>query len=399
MWECIHASELLRGSDSRSQSGLTSGLKIQITVFRFSIITVPPLLVKHMSKAIDSLIASGTKLYLDSIDPELVKQNIEWGAVGATSNPIIVAALVQTGRFDSAITKLLDEDKDDQTICWDVTDMLVRDAQAAFHDTWKKTGGNAGWVSFELDPLIEDPERNMPHNDRVEQYIVLGRKWAAGHDNRMIKVPATPAGLEAAETLAASGITLNITLIFSERQYLIARDNIWAGINQSKKFETFKSVYSIFVSRVDQYTAKHNPRLSQEAQGQYGILNAKRIWKINRDFWATQPTKLQQEMIFASTGTKDPKDVPWKYVGSLAGSDIQTNPPETNTLVANSTQTFDCQVDKLPSEAVQNELDAAINVPHLESVLMEEGIAKFAAPQHKLIETIAKKRAALANAS
>ncbi|MCA9183097.1 MAG: transaldolase, partial [Planctomycetales bacterium] len=133
--------------------------------------------------AISSLIQSGTKLFLDSIDPELVKQNLAWGAVGATSNPIIVSGLIETGRFDTQLDQLLEAGQDDSQIAWALTDQLVRQAQEAFHPVWKQTGGNAGWVSFELDPLIEDAEANLPHAERVERYIELGRRWSAGHDN------------------------------------------------------------------------------------------------------------------------------------------------------------------------------------------------------------------------
>ncbi len=348
-----------------------------------------------MSKAIQSLIESGTKLYLDSIDPDLVRQNLAWGAVGATSNPIIVAGLIESGRFDGQIRKLIDQGKDDETIAWEVTDQLVRDAQTAFHSVWEKTQGDAGWVSFELDPLIEDTERNMPHRDRVERYIELGRKWSAGHDNRMIKVPATPAGIEAVETLSADGLTLNVTLIFSNRQYVAARERVWAGARRRKNLDGFKSVYSIFVSRIDQFTAKDCPSLSAEAQGLYGIVNAKRIWKANQQFWAQYPTRLSQEIIFASTGTKSVKDSPWKYVGALAGSDIQTNPPDTNKVVAASTESFTRQLDQLPSDAILAELDATVNVDRLEKGLMEEGLAKFATPQKQLQATITSKRALL----
>jgi transaldolase len=345
--------------------------------------------------AISSLIQSGTKLYLDSIDPVLVKQNLEWGAVGATSNPIIISGLIQTGRFDQSIAALVAKGQNDETICWNVTDELVREAQAAFHPVWKSTKGNAGWVSFELDPLIEDPEANLPHDQRVARYIQLGKQWSSGHDNRMIKVPATPAGLDALEELSAAGVTLNVTLIFTMRQYELARNAVWKGAQRRASLEKFKSVYSIFVSRIDQYTLDNNPGLSTDAQGEYGILNAKRIWKANQQFWSNNPTPLQQEIIFASTGTKSPKDVAWKYVAALAGSDIQTNPPDTNMAVANSGQVFSKRVHELPSSTVQQELDDAVNVAHLEQVLMEQGIAKFVAPQKQLLKTIVQKRAAV----
>src|SRR5205807_7152205 len=169
---------------------------------------------------------------------------------------------------------------------------------------------------------------------RIKKYIELGKKWSAGHKNRMIKVPATPAGLAALEELAAAGVTLNVTLIFSERQYKIARDNVWRGAQRRKDgLSKFKSVYSIFVSRVDVYTEKYVPTLSPAAQGLVGIVNVKRLWRMNQAFWKDKNLPLQQEIIFASTGTKKKSDPPDKYVEALAGSDIQTNPPATNEAV------------------------------------------------------------------
>ena len=345
--------------------------------------------------SIASLVASGTNLYLDSIDPALVKLNLEWGAVGATSNPIIIAGLIETGRFDELLAKLIASGSDDADIAWELTDQLVRDAQTAFLPTWNRTNGNAGWVSFELDPLIEDSEMNLSHAERVERYVELGKKWSAGHQNRMIKVPATPAGIDALSALCAAGITLNVTLVFTMEQYHAARNNVWAGARKRANLEDFKSVYSIFVSRVDQYSSKYLPRLSAAAQGQLGIVNAKQIWLDNQQFWSKYPTRLQQEIIFASTGTKDPKDPKEKYVAALAGSDIQTNPPETNAAIAAGNFVFDRQVDKLPAAAIVEELNSAANMQHLQDTLMAEGIAKFAAPQKQLIATIGHKRQAL----
>ena len=346
--------------------------------------------------SISSLVASGTNLYLDSIDPDLVKLNLEWGAVGATSNPIIIAGLIESGRFDDGLAKLIASGKDDSDIAWALTDQLVSDAQAAFLPTWKRTNGNAGWVSFELDPLIEDLDLNLPHTERVERYVELGKRWSAGHQNRMIKVPATAAGLDALAALSAAGITLNVTLVFTMEQYRTARTNVWAGARQRPNLDDFKSVYSIFVSRVDQYSQKHLPKLSPAAQGQLGIVNAKQIWFDNQEFWSKHPTRLQQEIIFASTGTKDPKDPKEKYVAALAGSDIQTNPPETNAAIAAGDFSFTRQVDKLPPEAIVSELNAAVNATHLHDTLMAEGIAKFAAPQKQLLATIGRKRRELA---
>ena len=347
---------------------------------------------------LQSLIACGTKLWLDSIDPDFVRKNRTLGATGATSNPIIISDLIKTGRFDQRLDELVQQGLNDSEIAWDLTDGLVRDAQQVFLPAWEETRGNDGYVSFELDPLLEDPKAGPPHKDRVARYIELGKKWSAGHRNRMIKVPATPAGLDALEELCASGVTVNVTLIFSDRQYQIARDAIWRGAQRRSSLERFKSVYSIFVSRLDVYTEKHVPQLSPAAQGQVGIVNAKRIWAENRKFWAEHRTPLQQEMIFASTGTKKKEDPPWKYVEAFAGSDIETNPPATNDAVEKSGRTFTRMVDQLPDKAVLAEIDRLVDMKHLEETLMSEGVAKFADPQKALLALIAEKRAALAPA-
>lgn len=345
-----------------------------------------------MNRSIQSLIESGTKLYLDSVDPDLVKKNIEWGAIGATSNPIIISEIIKSGTYDDLIRKLAQAGKSDHDICWAVNDHIVSEAEEAFLPIWQRTKGNAGWVSFELDPLIDDPNGKMTHAQRVEQYVELGRSWANGHQNRMIKVPATSAGIESLTALSASGITLNVTLVFTQSQYEQARQSVWKGALQRKSLDQFKSVYSIFVSRIDQYTAKKHSQLSDQAQGMYGILNAKRIYRLNRDFWKQNVTPLQQEIIFASTGTKNPNDPPWKYVAALAGADIQTNPPATNEAVAESNKQFESQIDVLPSSEIQKELDSTISVDDLEATLMSEGLDKFAAPQKELLKTVANAR-------
>jgi transaldolase len=349
--------------------------------------------------SLKSLIATGTKVWLDSIEPQMVKTNRALGASGATSNPIIIADIIKSGHFDDDIIALIDKGQDDSAIAWEMTDKLVRQAQDVFLPVWQETKGNNGYVSFELDPLLEDVSNMPPHKQAVARYIELGKKWAAGHKNRMIKVPATPAGLDALEELAAAGITLNVTLIFSERQYEIARDNVWRGAQRRKNGLTgFKSVYSIFVSRVDVYTEKRVPQLSPAAQGLVGIVNAKRLWHLNQDFWRDKKLPLQQEIIFASTGTKKPSDPPDKYVAALAGSDIQTNPPATNEAVQKLNKTYTRTVDQMPPKAVLDEIDAKVDPKAMEDKLMEEGTEKFADPQKALLKQISQKRVSLAAA-
>lgn len=347
-----------------------------------------------MTSPLRSIIDAGTKLWLDSVDPDLIASNRALGATGATSNPIIITDLIKSGRFDKPLAELLAKSASDEEVAWALTNQVVTDAQRVFAPVREQTKGDDGYVSFELDPLLEDPASPLSLPQRIERYIALGTKWSAGHTNRMIKVPATPGGLGALEELCARGVTLNVTLIFSMRQYEAARDAIWRGAQRRRNLDEFKSVYSIFISRVDVYTEKQVPTLSPAAQGQVGIVNVKHIWRANQAFWQAHPTPLRQEVVFASTGTKKPEDPPWKYVEALTGSDIQTNPPATNEAVEKSGRTFTRTVDQMPAQAIVDEIATKVDAEHLEKTLMEEGLRKFADPQKQLLALIAAKRAA-----
>jgi len=345
-----------------------------------------------MPESIDSLLRTGTWLWLDSVDPDLTHKVRAWGGTGATSNPVIIKDLIATGRFDDRFKAEMAKSDRDDDIAWAMTDRLVRDAQAVFRDVYRQSGGNDGYVSFELDPLLEDPDANLAAEDQAAKYVELGQRWYEGHDNRMIKVPATPGGILALEELAASGIPLNVTLIFTKRQYEAARDAVWRGAQRLKDLSRFKSVYSVFVSRVDIYTQKHVPDLSPAAQGQVGIVGAKEVWRANRRFWQEHKTPLDQQIIFASTGVKTKGEPPEKYVRAFAGSDIQTNPPETIEAVAAAPLTFDRLIDQLPPGEVLDEIRDKVDVAKMEDVLVAEGIGKFAKPQHDLLALIGQHR-------
>jgi transaldolase len=208
----------------------------------------------------------------------------------------------------------------------------------------------------------------------------------------MIKVPASAAGIAALEPLAAAGVPLNVTLLFTQAQVERAREAVWRGASRLPSLAAFKSVYSVFVSRVDVWAAKQAPDLSAAARGQTAIVNAKRIWNANRLFWEQHPTPLAQSIVFASTGVKEAGVDPCLYVAALAGADIQTNPPATNRAADESGREFTRQVDRLPPADVLAELDARIDVARMGTELMAEGIAKFVAPQHDLLALVRAKR-------
>jgi len=344
--------------------------------------------------SLKSLIECGTKVWLDGVDPEELRTNLDRGITGATSNPAIVSRIIAQGHSDARIGELVREGLTDDAIAWRLDDELVSSAEQLFLPVWQRTGGDDGFVSFELDPLIEDEEASLSRPQRVARYLELARTWSAGHPNRMIKVPATEAGLEALEAVAEAGVTLNVTLLFTERQYVAARDAIWRGAQRRRKgLLDFKSVYSIFVSRVDVYTREHVPDLSAAARGQVGIINAKRIWRRNRDFWEGKPVRLRQEIVFASTGVKTPGEPEDKYVAAFAGADIQTNPAATNEAAERSTNVYAREIDRMPDPSLLNEIDAKVDMKAMESALIGDAIGKFVEPQRALLALIAKKRA------
>lgn len=348
-----------------------------------------------MANSLQSLLKSGTKLWLDSVDPDLVLKNRKAGATGATSNPVIIEGLIRTGRFDDALADILKKGASDDQAAWELTGRIVSQAEEVFSSVFRDSKANDGYVSFELDPLLEDPENGLSTSERVAKYTELGKKWSAGHPNRMIKVPATEAGILALEPLAAAGVPLNVTLIFSADQYRRARESVWRGAKTRKGLDTFKSVYSIFISRLDVYTEKHVPALSAAAQGLVGIVNAKQIWAENREFWQPHKLPLEQEIVFASTGVKDPALPQWKYVEALAGSDIQTNPPATNDAADASGVEFRSQIATMPPADIVDEIAAKVDMKKLEDFLMADGVAKFVAPQKALLKLIAEKRVAV----
>ena len=229
------------------------------------------------------------------------------------------------------------------------------------YPVWEETKGNDGYVSFELDPLLEDPACKLSVEEKADRYVELGKKWSAGHRNRMIKVPATPGGLAALEPLCAAGVTLNVTLIFSMRQYKAARDAVWRGAQK-------RAVARALQERL-QHLRLAGRRVHREARARACRPPPRARWassarsgsgRRTSKFWADKGTPLQQEMIFASTGTKKPSDPPWKYVEALAGSDIQTNPPATNEAVEKSGRTFRRMVDQMPPAEVLAEIDAKV---------------------------------------
>ena len=184
---------------------------------------------------LQSLVASGTKLWLDSVDPDEIARNRALGATGATSNPIIIADLIKTGRFDADIQRFLKSGHDDEAIAWAMTDKLVKRCAGRVRAGLERDGRQRRLGQLRARPAARRPGPQHARGRADEEvHRSSATEWSAGQKNRMIKVPATEGGLAALEELVAAGVNVNVTLIFSERQYIIARDACWRGIQRRK---------------------------------------------------------------------------------------------------------------------------------------------------------------------
>jgi hypothetical protein len=208
---------------------------------------------------------------------------------GATSNPIIIADIIKEGGLDERIRQLIDQGLDDSAIAWKLNDELVTAAQKAFAPVWERTNGNDGYVSFELDPLLEDARTRC----RTGNGCGGTSSWGSS-----IRQPDQPddqgAGDGGGDRCAgraggARGSRLNVTLCFSERQYKLSRDAIWRGAQRRKSgLEGSRAFTASSCRAVDVWTEKNVPDLKKPAQGLVGIVNAKQMWRMNAEFWRGQ---------------------------------------------------------------------------------------------------------------
>lgn len=224
--------------------------------------------------------------------------------------------------------------------------------------------------------------------------MALGKQYAAGHTNRMIKVPATPGGLAALEELSSAEMAARRRCCSQAAIRDRPRCRVAQCAQRRSSLVGFKSVYSIFVSRIDVYTKKHVPELIPAAEEWSGSsMPSDCGWKTTSS-GRIRSCRSSRNSSSPAPERKNQPDSPDKYVDALAGADIQTDPPGTNAAIQQLTgKTFTRKVDQLPHANVLADIDAKVrHFAKLEQVLMDEGLAKFADPFNALLKTIASKR-------
>jgi len=322
---------------------------------------------------------------------------------GLTSNPTIFDhAIKNSNDYDEAIERKLAGGKSGEQLFFELALEDLTAAADLFRPVYDRTCGVDGWVSLEVSPLLA-------HDTKSTIAEVKDLHARAQRPNLLIKIPGTKEGLPAIEEAIFAGVPVNITLLFSDDQYVAAADAFMRGIERRIEAglkPNVGSVASLFVSRWDVAVAGKVP---QALSNQLGIAVAKRAYKAYLDLlgstrWmrAYNAGARPQRLLWASTGTKDPKASDVLYVKALAAPFTVNTMPESTLKafaehgVVGATMPADggdCE------EVLARFAGVKIDVQALSAQLQDEGAKSFVNSWHDLMGVIGSKSAVLKRAS
>ena len=359
--------------------------------------------------ATTTLHEQGQSLWLDNITRDLLQNGTlaryinELSVTGLTSNPTIFdQAIKNSTAYDAAIQQKVKEGKSGEELFFELALEDLTRAADLFRPIWDQTHGVDGWVSLEVSPLLA-------HDTASTLAAAKGLHARAGRPNLLIKIPGTAEGLPAIEEAIFAGIPVNVTLLFSDKQYLAAADAFLRGIERRLAAgldPLVDSVASVFISRWDAAVAKTVP---PALLNELGIAVAKRTYKAYRGLLGSSRWQRvynagarPQRLLWASTGTKDPKASDVLYVKTLAAPfTVNTMPEGTLKALADHGAIGGLMAaDGGDSEqTLQRFAHAGVDVDALASRLQAEGATSFVSSWHELMNVIASKSAALQTAS
>ena len=359
-------------------------------------------------KATQLLHNLGQSLWLDNITRDLLNTGIlkryidELSVTGLTSNPTIFDhAINHSTAYDAAIRKKLDEGKSGEELFFELALEDLTRAADLFRPIYDRTNGVDGWVSLEVSPLLA-------HDTASTLAAAKSLHARAGRPNVLIKIPGTKEGLPAIEEAIFAGVPVNVTLLFSHEHYTAAAEAFLRGIERridaGLKPEV-GSVASIFISRWDAATAGKVPTM---LSNQLGIAIAKRTYKAYRELLGSPRWQRiynsgarPQRLLWASTGTKDPKASDVLYVKALAAPfTVNTMPEGTLKALADHGEVSEIMsADGGDYAIVLDEFaTAGIDLWELAARLQDEGAKSFVDSWNELLGVIAAKSATLAKA-
>ena len=348
----------------------------------------------------------GQAVWLDYISRSLLtsgelQELVDQGLRVVTSNPsIFEKAIAGSGDYYEDLNRLVRDGRSVAEIYEALAMADIRSAADILRPVYEKSGGADGFVSFEVNPaLAHDTEATIAEARRL--FASLERP------NVMIKVPATPAGLPATETLIGEGVNVNVTLIFSLDQYEAVAAAYIAGLEQLAASDgdvgKVASVASFFISRIDSAVDKALANIgSFDLQGKIAIDNAKSAYVRFRDIFsgerwqklAAQGARVQRPL-WASTSTKNPAYPDTLYVDELIGQDtVNTLPPATLEAFLDHGQvapTVETDLDGVKARSSKL-AQLGIDLDAITNKVLDEGVAAFAKSFEGLIASIAEKR-------
>jgi transaldolase/glucose-6-phosphate isomerase len=353
----------------------------------------------------------GQSIWYDNIRRALIDSGelqalLDDGVMGVTSNPsIFEKAIAGSSDYDTAIKTLATANLSDEQLYETLALEDIQRTADLLHPIYAATNGVDGYVSLEVSPRLA--------HDTAATVTAARRLFAAlARPNVMIKVPATPAGIPAIETLISEGINVNVTLIFSLAHYEAVAEAYLAGLERlaanGGNLSRVASVASFFISRVDTAVDEQLATFGNtDLLGKIGIANAKvaygRFQQIfNGSRWAALAEKgaRVQRPLWASTGSKNPTYPDTLYVDQLIGRDtVNTVPPATlnafrqhGTVAAPLGENLNEALDQLAWLAA-----LGIDLNAITQTLQDDGVAAFAKSFTSLIASVAAKRRKLHN--
>lgn len=361
-------------------------------------------------KATEKLHNVGQSLWLDNITRDMLNQGAlknyidELSVTGLTSNPTIFdQAIKKSAAYDISIINGLGKGRNGEDLFFDLAlDDLTRAADL-FMPVHERTNGLDGWVSLEVSPLLA-------HNTTDTIAAAKQLSTRANRPNLFIKIPGTPEGLPAIEEAIFAGVPVNVTLLFSREQYLAASEAWLRGIE--RRIEAglnplVDSVASIFISRWDAAVAASN--IPDTLKNRLGIAIAGRAYKAYFELLGSPRWQRvfnagarPQRLLWASTGTKDPKASDILYIKALASPfTVNTMPEGTLKAFADHGEVGAMMAtDAADSESTLKQFaQAGVNVDTLAERLQDEGAKSFVKSWTDLLGVIETKSTTLKRAA
>ena len=364
----------------------------------------------------------GQSIWTDNISRELITSGElaraveDGGVMGLTSNPTIFQhAISNSEQYNDLIRDHLDLSANELYERLAIRD--IQDAADILRPVYDRTGGADGYVSFEVSPLLAYDKPEQTINEAKRLFTEVDRP------NVMIKIPATPAGIPAIEASIAAGINVNVTLIFSIKNYEEVAEAYIKGLEKrlesGESVEQVASVASFFVSRIDVMidtmlenniraaTGRDLDRVASNRKllGQAGIANARLAYhSFQRLFEVTRFTKLReagamvQRPLWASTGTKNPAYPDTMYVDNLIGKHtVNTLPPATLEAFTDHGTVAETITNDVNKAADIMDMLAEINIDfdQITHQLQTDGVEMFIDSFEALIAEVEAKRVIL----